>query len=189
MLALIALTLVFIVGPLIGLGPVIIRKPKSGGRNNALWVTLPPDSGTLSVGQSPRGRKAQEITDIVHRWTVALLICWGAFFFFDAPADLSFSLDDAGFALAALMIAGLYSEIFPCHFDAVGHENEIIVAQREGDWPRAQELGPDYYRTAETSRVQQQSHFDHMSYDETRRFMANRAWIARLFRRALARRF
>lgn len=120
------------------IGPPVRIVAGSGGRNTPLGVTLPPDSALEASGQSPAGVKAQEVGE----WRLAKLC--GLFLAGAVAATV-----DGAIGIVAALIAAVAGEAIARkasgQFDFVGHNIEIIVAQREG------RTG---YRMAEIARMQ-----------------------------------
>lgn len=163
MLVWLALLAVTVILPALGIGPVIRR----GGRlawNNAVMVQLPPDSVTIEQGQSPAGRKAQEVVDFVHRWLGALVIVSPVAFFVEGLEYVTF---------LAAFIATLWAKVFGAHFDLVGHGVEIIVAERENR---------EGYRAAEIERMRlHSSAFKGWTTERIDAGLRGREWLSRAF--------
>lgn len=159
-LALFAVTVIL---PALGIGP-IIRRGGQRAWNNAVMVQLPPDSVTIEQGQSPEGRKAQEVADFVHRWLGALVIASPVAFFVDGMEYVTF---------LAAFIATLWAKVFGAHFDLVGHGVEILVAEREGR---------KGYRAAEIERMRlYSSAFEGWTNERIDAALDKREWLSRLF--------
>ena len=144
-------------------GPPIVRGGRVA-RNNPFRVLLPSDAVTIEQGQSPEGRKAQEVVDWVHRWAVALVISLPVWM-------LPHTIEAQLFAAVLVFAATLWSEVFEVHFELVGHGAEILVAEREDRT----------YRHAEILRMQaRDSTFRGWKatriYDELR----SREWLSKL---------
>lgn len=158
-LVLAVLTLVL---PALGIGPIIRRSGRTAW-NNALMVNLPPDSVTVEQGNSPAGRKAQEVVDWVHRWLGALVLTFPLVFFVPALA-----------IIPAAFLATLWAKVFNAHFELVGHGAEIIVA------------GEDY-RAGEIHRMMtRDSTFRGWTADEIDEGLRKREWLSRIFVRFYA---
>lgn len=150
-----------VVLPAFGILPI-----SRGGRvawNNAVMVKLPPDEVTIEQGQSPRGRKAQEVADFAHRWLGALVIA--------LPVGLLTEGTVGAFAtFMAAAVATLWVKALPAHFDLVGHGVEIIVA------------GGDEYRAAEVNRMRLHSPaFQGWTNERIDAALRKREWLSRIF--------
>lgn len=153
--------------PACGIGPITTHKP-AGATNNQVRINLPipPTAGNYGPGV-----RAQETTDYVHRWLVALLIVSPLPFFVDGVAG------NLLVCLAAA-IATIWSRLFSAHFELVGHGAEIIAAERDGLVD---------YRAGEIERMQtRDSTFAGWSSGRIDAGLRRREWLSRLFVALLA---
>lgn len=119
------------------LGPIQRRTETNWARHNALFVTLPFTHITEASGQSPAGRRAQELGENRFQGLVGCVVASVLVWWFDATAIAGFT----GVLIALSVKAMLYR--LPV-IDVAGHGAEIIVAEREGR---------DGYRDAEIARM------------------------------------
>lgn len=132
------LAVLTILTAIILIGPPVQVQSGSGGRNTMLGVTVPPDAETEASGQSPAGRLAQERGE----WKLAKLFALpfaGVAAYFAPDGLIAVPIALVAFALAELLGRKLTG-----HWDYVGHNIEIMVAEAEGR---------EGYREAETRRV------------------------------------
>lgn len=144
MYALAILTLFAVILPPLGIGPVITREG-STAHNSLLRVVLPPDAVTIMQGQSPLGRKMQEVCDWWLRWLLPTLLVWPIALLLEFP--LAAPIFDIA-VLTLVVVLAAWTEVFEATFDAIGHGVEIRIAEREGR---------DGYRQAEIKRMQRYS--------------------------------
>lgn len=169
MISLAILAFIVLVLPVFGVGPLVLR----GGyraSNNAFLVKLPEDEITLSQNNSPRGRHAQEIIDWYHRHVIALPLT----VLLALVVDFT-PLGWEGYLILALIemsIAAVWPKLVGNHFDLVGHEAEIIVAERDG-W--------EGYREAEVARMWKNTNYKGWSLDRIRAGLRRRHWLAVAF--------
>lgn len=158
--------LAMMVGPSLLRWPVWRREGGTGGRNNLFYWECPPTEVTLAQGQSPAGRDAQEESDFVHRWVVALLLTSPVWFL---PVTFLWQVAASVLCIAAAM----WPMMAKAHFDLVGHGVEIIVAEA-GGWQD--------YRAAEIERMRlRSSAFRGWTVERIDAGLRKRKWLSRLF--------
>ena len=132
------LALLFVVGPLIGIGPVVIR----GGnvaQNNAGFIRLPEDEVTEKQNNTPAGRKAQEVVDywIRHVFAFCFMSIVSLLLFFTGSLDGVEPTILGFFGVIGWFLGTLWYQVFQRSLDLIGHRIEIIIAQEE--------MRPNYY--------------------------------------------
>lgn len=137
LLVLAALTVVTVLLPIAGIGPLVLRGKRA--RNNLLFVSMYPPEQT-GPAQDWRAVRAQEIVEWWLRWAVALPI-----------AALSLLIDAGPYqwavALIAVLVASLWSELAGGRFDTIGRAVEVVVANRSGYLQtEAERLQREWYR-------------------------------------------
>lgn len=140
-------------------------------RHNAFRVIVPPDSVTESQGQTPKGRRAQEVAEWRLCWLVPLPIAALALFVIPEPfyAVLAF--------LFAAMVGNALVRVATDSFDYVGHGIEIMIAEDEGR---------KGYREAEIERMLRDKGRAGMTPAKVEAKLAKWNWLARFARRFLA---
>lgn len=151
------------------LGPPITR----GGnvaRHNAFCVWLPHDAVTESQGQSPAGRKAQEVGEWRALWIFGIAVASPVLWQIE-PLFLAV----LAFFLAAMLVqTGL--RLATDSLDYMGHGIEIMVAEDEG---RAG------YREAEIARMVRDRDRKGMTVAEVDRKLRQWNWLAVIVRKVL----
>ena len=148
------------------IGPPISRGG-TAARNSGFGVRLPYADVTLRDGQSLRGRKAHEVSEFRLGWLIGAIVSLWTFILPDPFAGVAYLASAAVVQSLARAITG--------HFDYIGHNVEIMVAEEEG---------MEGYRQAEIRRM--------IDRDASRRGMSEAAvnarlrkwaWLARIMRR------
>lgn len=118
-------------------GPPVFRGG-SVAQHLITHVRLPLDQTTEAQGQSPRGRKAQEVIEWRLCWICGLVVAFPATFINGDPLGV------IALILLSAVIGNAIARILTDGFDYVGHGAEIIVAEQEGR---------EGYRAAEAKRM------------------------------------
>lgn len=166
MLALAILFVLTVVLPPLGFGPPMYR----GGHaeNNIVMVRALPRTAPFS-----KPIEAQEVAEWWCAWLAGCLLALPV-------ALLVPGLVGTAATLVAAFLGNLLARKATLHFDYVGHNVEIMVAEREG-W-----IG---YREAEIDRMIERGDQRGMSRADVARRLRRWAWLARVVLLAFKRRY